>query len=134
MNSSDYTDYKDYPKLTFKMRNDGIVHYRIKSGCTLTLTDIMEQYEYFASKYAGKQFLNVYEFEENADIDDNARKWASDPKGNNFTIADAFVIQSMAQKMIGNFYITFHKPVKPTKLFNDLESALKWLHSFEKKI
>ena len=132
MNSTDYTDYKDYSKLTFMLRKDGIVHYRIKKGCTINLPDIMEHYNYFSAKYIGREFLNVYEFEENSDIDDHARKWASDPKGNNFTIADAFVIQSMAQKMIGNFYLTFHKPVKPTKLFNDLPSALNWLHSFQK--
>ena len=70
MNNSDYIDYKEYPKLSFKMRKDGVVHYRIKKGCTLTLPDVMEQYDYFAANYTGKQFLNVYEFEENSDTDD----------------------------------------------------------------
>lgn len=125
----EYLDFKEYDKYTFMLRMDGIAHYRIKSDTTMTLPDIMEHFDYFSQKYVGQQFLNLYEFEENSDINDECRKWASDPNGNNFTIADAFVIQSMAQKMIGNFYLTFHKPVKPTKLFNNKADALKWLNT-----
>lgn len=133
MNSSDYSDYQNYEKFIFILRNDGIVHYKIKKNTMILLNDIMEHFHYFEKKYAGQKFLNIYEFEENAEIDDDARKWASDPEGNSFTIADAFVIQSMAQKLLGNFYLTFHKPVKPTKLFNNFEDALLWLKSIEKK-
>lgn len=128
-NSSEFIDYREYKKLIFALRKDGIVHYVIKTNCMIHLKDIEEHYDYFKEKYAGKQFLNLYEFEENAEIDDDVRKWASNPSGNSFTIADAFVIQSMAQKMIGNFYLTFHKPIKPTKLFNNVEDALIWLKS-----
>lgn len=128
-NSSENIDFLEYEKFTFSLRKDGIIHYRMKANCLILLPDIMQHYNIFKIKYEGKKFLNLYEFEENAEVDDDARKWASDPSGNNFTIADAFVIQSMAQKMIGNFYLTFHKPVKPTKLFNNVEDGLKWLNS-----
>lgn len=128
-NSAENIDFIEYDKYTFTLRKDGIVHYRMKANCLILLPDILQHYEIFKKKYEGQKFLNLYEFEENAEVDDNVRKWASDPSGNNFTIADAFVIQSMAQKMIGNFYLTFHKPVKPTKLFNNVEDALKWLNS-----
>lgn len=129
----DYLDYIDYPKFTFILRKDGIVWYKTKPNVTITIDDILEHYRYFEVKYKGQVFLNIYEFGENSDMDSDVRKWASDPTGNNFTIADAFVINSMAQKLIGNFYLTFHKPVKPTKLFNKLEDAEKWLKTFVKK-
>lgn len=128
-NSSEYIDFLDYEKFSFTLRKDGIVHYKMKANCLIMLPDVMKHFNVFKEKYAGQAFLNLYEFEENSEIDDEVRKWAADPSGNNFTIADAFVIQSMAQKMIGNFYLTFHKPVKPTKLFNNVEDALKWLNS-----
>ncbi len=128
-NSTEYIDFLDYDKFSFTLRKDGIVHYKMKANCLILLSDIMKHYNIFKEKYAGRVFLNLYEFEENSEIDDEVRKWAADPSGNNFTIADAFVIQSMAQKMIGNFYLTFHKPVKPTKLFTNVEDALKWLNT-----
>ena len=130
-NSSQYIDFIDYEKFSFSLRKDKIVHYKMKSNCMILLPDIIAHYDIFKEKYAGQKFLNLYEFEENSEVDDDVRKWASNPDGNNFTIADAFVIQSMAQKMIGNFYLTFHKPVKPTKLFNNVDDALKWLNSLK---
>jgi len=130
-NSSQYIDFIDYEKFSFTLRMDKIVHYKMKSNCMILLPDIITHYDLFKEKYAGQKFLNLYEFEENSEVDDDVRKWASNPAGNNFTIADAFVIQSMAQKMIGNFYLTFHKPVKPTKLFNNVDDALKWLNSLK---
>lgn len=125
----EHLDYIDYPKFTFTLRKDGIVYYKTKPNVTINIEDIMEHYHYFEKTYSGQEFLNIYEFADNSDMDDDVRKWASDPTGNNFTIADAFVINSMAQKLLGNFYLTFHRPVKPTKLFNSLQDAEKWLKS-----
>ncbi len=129
----EHLDYIDYPKFTFTLRKDGIVYYKTKPNVTINIDDIMEHYRYFEKKYANQKFLNIYEFADNSDMDDEVRKWASDPSGNNFTIADAFVINSIAQKLLGNFYITFHRPVKPTKLFNQMKDAEKWLKTFVKK-
>lgn len=39
----------------------------------------------------------------------------------------ALVIKSSISKMIGNAVISWQKPKHPTKLFNDVESARKWL-------
>lgn len=46
-------------------------------------------------------------------------------------VAEAYVIHSMAQKIIGNFYLKVNKPHRPTKLFNDKVEALEWLKDFE---
>jgi hypothetical protein len=127
--TSENIDYRDYKKFSFTLRKDGIVHYLIKANVLLSLSDIQEHYQYFEKNYKGQTFLNVYEFESNAEIDNDIRKWGSDPTGNTFTIADAIIMKSMPQKIIGNFYLTFHKPIKPTKLFNNVEDAIKWLNS-----
>jgi len=44
--------------------------------------------------------------------------------------ADAFVIQSMAQKILANFYIKINKTERPTKFFNNKEEAINWLKPF----
>jgi len=51
-------------------------------------------------------------------------------EANKFGIADAFVIRSLPQKIIGNFYLKFHKPKIPTKLFTSKEKAITWLKTF----
>ncbi len=54
---------------------------------------------------------------------DHLSKNSNDP----FSKADAFVIKSLAQKIMANFYIKIVRPERPTKFFNTKEVALKWI-------
>ncbi len=47
-----------------------------------------------------------------------------------YSSADAFVIQSIAQKLVANFYIKMVRPERPTKFFTSKEEAMKWLRQF----
>jgi hypothetical protein len=51
-------------------------------------------------------------------------------KNNPYSKADAFVIKSMAQKILANFYIKINKPERPTKFFNNKDEAINWLKPF----
>lgn len=39
----------------------------------------------------------------------------------------AFVIKSLGQRMLASFYITFHQPIVPTKIFTSYREAEFWL-------
>lgn len=39
----------------------------------------------------------------------------------------AFVIKSLGQRMLASFYITFHQPIVPTKIFTTYREAELWL-------
>lgn len=41
--------------------------------------------------------------------------------------AVALIIKTRLSILIGNFYLILNKPVVPTRLFNNEESAVKWL-------
>jgi hypothetical protein len=44
-----------------------------------------------------------------------------------YTLAEAIVIQSLAQRILGNFYLKFNKPKVPTRIFTDKAKAEIWL-------
>ena len=46
------------------------------------------------------------------------------------SIASVFVVKNVAQKLMGNAYITFNKPITPTKIFTNEDEAVKWLKTF----
>lgn len=48
-----------------------------------------------------------------------------------YSKAGAFVIKSMAQKLLANFYLKINVPQRPTKFFNSKEEAEKWLQQFK---
>lgn len=39
----------------------------------------------------------------------------------------AFVIKTLSQRIATSFYIKFHKPLVPTKIFTSYEDAEKWI-------
>lgn len=45
--------------------------------------------------------------------------------------ARALVIKSLSQRILANFYIHFHKPIVPTKIFNNYEDAFQYLNSLK---
>ena len=57
-------------------------------------------------------------------------KYISKNENNPFSKADAFVINSLAQKILANFYIKIDPPQRPTQFFKDKETAFKWLEQY----
>jgi hypothetical protein len=51
-------------------------------------------------------------------------------ENNPYSKADAFVLNSIAQKILANFYVKINKPEGPTKFFNNLDEALIWLKKY----
>lgn len=47
-----------------------------------------------------------------------------------YSKAGAFVISSMAQKLMANFYLKINVPERPTKFFNNKEEAEIWLKQY----
>lgn len=54
----------------------------------------------------------------------------SENENNPYSKADAFVLNSIAQKILANFYVKINKPERPTKFFNNLDEALIWLKKY----
>ncbi|MGZ3901433.1 MAG: DUF7793 family protein [Bacteroidia bacterium] len=47
-----------------------------------------------------------------------------------YTKADAFVLTSVAQKILAKLYIRFVPPERPTQFFTRKEDALKWIENY----
>lgn len=55
------------------------------------------------------------------------REWGATPEGARYTLCTAVTCTSLAHKILGSFFIKVQKPQRPTKMFNDVESAKEWL-------
>lgn len=42
----------------------------------------------------------------------------------------AFIVSSISQKLLGNFYLKIYKPQRPTRFFNHKEDAITWLKQY----
>lgn len=59
-----------------------------------------------------------------------ARKYIAQADSNPYAKAEAYVISDLPQKIVGNFFIKFDKPARPTKIFTKEEEAIEWLKRF----
>jgi len=111
------------------IRPDGILQISLKSNYKLTLPDAEAMVKRFKEMGNGKKFLLLFLAGNDTTVATDARYYASGAEANKYTIASAFVVKSIAQKLLGNAYVTFNKPITPTKIFTDEEEAVKWLQS-----
>ena len=113
-----------------KLRSDGIVQISYPDYFDFTLKDSIESVNAIGEITNGVTHLILKIPGKYTSVDHETREHVANGDGARFSIAEAFIIASIAHKMLANFYIKFHKPQKPTHFFNNVESAEKWLKTF----
>jgi hypothetical protein len=112
---------------------EGILKIVITKEEEILISDIENYLEAVNIAGKGKLFCNMIVVNHYVTIDSATRKFMASKKCLSHTVADAFVVNSIALKIIGNFYIQMDKPARPTKIFNNENDAFVWLKSQWKK-
>lgn len=115
---------------TVSLRSDGIMQIDMKANNTLNLVDARQMVKAFAEVGEGKKYPLLFIAGDFALASPDARKYASGNEANQYTLASVFVVKNSIQKMMGNAYITFNKPITPTKIMTSQDEAVKWLKTF----
>lgn len=114
---------------TVFLRQDGILQIEVNENTYFEVSDVYDLINAAEKIGGGKKFLNLIIAGKGVIVDAAARSFSSSVEGCKYKLADAFVINSLAQQLIANFIIKFEKPPVPTSFFKDEESAVKWLMS-----
>lgn len=114
------------PKADFEYHDEGLLVITLAEDCELSLDDIREQREIAFSFHQGKPHVVLAIAGQRTSATEEARKYASMnvPEGR---LAEAILIRSLPVRLLGNFYLKFHKPNVPTKMFESRENAMIWL-------
>jgi hypothetical protein len=81
----------------------------------------------------GKKFYNLINVGDLTIPDKEARELSCSKEGSAYKKADAFVINSLPQKIMANLMMKINTPIVPTQFFNSLEEAESWLQSLRMK-
>ncbi len=128
--SLEITKHADHNAFSLTVRTDGILQITMKPNVKLNLADGEAMVKLFGELGNKKKFLLLFIAGNDTSVATEARYYASTPEANVYTIASAFVVKNIAQKLLGNAYVTFNKPVTPTRIFTDEDEAVKWLKAF----
>lgn len=129
MIKAEITNKISYDFYSISLRKDGIVQVNIEPYYHVAVDDvkIIVRAAHELANY--KKHIILILAGSNSIPTDDARAYLASIDCNPLAIAEAYVITSLAQKIIGNFYLNFNKPVIPTKIFNYEDEAVKWLNS-----
>ena len=121
---------KDLDGFSMSLRSDGIVQVDINSGEEMDVKHIKRGVGFLKEISDGKKFPLLFVVGEFSLPSAKARLYEASEESNPYASAEAYVINSLAQKLVGNFYLKTNKPFRPTKFFRSIEEATEWLKEF----
>jgi len=113
------------------LRPDNIICVNLKDDYQIDLPDMIEINNAIEKIANGKKHGVLTVGGKYTSFSQDVIKNSNLPENFTYTIADAFVIISMHQRLLANFYIQVIKPPVPTKYFENTEDAIKWLYTFK---
>lgn len=109
------------------LRIDGIVEIDVKENSEIGEKECRELTVAYKQILELKKYPLLHIVGNYVTMDKEAREYASSEEGLQFSIAEAFVINSLPHKILANFYMKVQKPSVPTKFFRSKQEAIDWL-------
>ncbi|MBL7922115.1 MAG: hypothetical protein JNJ40_17505 [Bacteroidia bacterium] len=117
-------------KFEVTLLEDAVIEIYIKSGIVAETEDL-EELKKISSEIAGnKPYVILVTSGELSSFSKEARELSASKTFITNAKAKAIIVDSIAKKIIGNFYLKVNKPYLHTKLFSEREKALQWLRTF----
>ncbi|MES2566389.1 MAG: STAS/SEC14 domain-containing protein [Bacteroidota bacterium] len=98
---------------------------------TLDLATAKAAVAYRVSSYGDKDYPLIIDFQNVKHVTKEARVYLASKEGCNKIKAGAIIVDSTLTKVMANFFLQINKPLVPSKLFTDEESAEKWLSNYK---
>ncbi|MES2590780.1 MAG: hypothetical protein V4608_02760 [Bacteroidota bacterium] len=98
---------------------------------TIDLNLAQKLVEYRISVISGESYPTIANIASVKNVSKPARDFFASEKGCEGITATALLIDSPLGRMIGNFYISINKPLRPVKIFTNQEKAKLWLVKYK---
>ncbi|CAG0990487.1 hypothetical protein FLAV_02279 [Flavobacteriales bacterium] len=119
-------DIKNYPSnknfrtsaMALHFRADGILHVNVITEQEVTAEQVKETVDFTKNILKGERVPHLITTEKPYVIPNNeAREYLASKHREEISCADAYILKSLAQKIIAKFYIRINKPRIPTNFF-----------------
>jgi hypothetical protein len=126
---------KKYPLAALEYDEEkNILYFRVAQDQIVDVAEITEMIEYVKEFLGEKEHYAVVDFGGSLSSSGEARAiYAASDYIQKYRMADAFLVKSLAVRLVANFFINVNRPKVNTKLFTDEDAAVKWLQGLQKK-
>ncbi len=98
------------------------------------MDDIKEMIEYVIEFVGKRRHYAIVDFGSQVNSTTESRNmYAQSEYLNAYRIADAFIVETLALKLIANFFIKVTKPKIKTRSFTNIPDAIEWIEGLKKE-
>ncbi|MES2131325.1 MAG: hypothetical protein V4506_03190 [Bacteroidota bacterium] len=115
---------------TLQLRSDGILHSHTSSSLEFNVESLKKFNLVMGKMLNYKQAPLLITLDEFAIPPVETRVFWAKKNSCPYALADAYVATNFGHKIIGNFYLKFNRPGRPTKMFKTHDEAIMWLKTF----
>jgi len=114
---------------SFRFIDEKTIELIFHDAVIIDLEGIMAVDDYCLQFTKGKKIKRLIVSGKNSEITAKARQYGEklSEGAKDDIIAEAVVVNSLAQKMIANFYFKYLKDLYPARFFTDIDKAKEWL-------
>lgn len=120
----------DIDAAKIELRPDGIMHVHVKVPMNFELKHSMQIVEARTQLAQDRSYPILYTSGQLVIPSAEVREYVASEPRSKLVTADAFIVNSLPQRIIANFYLKWNKPVRPTKMFDKEEEAIAWLKNY----
>jgi len=120
-------NFKELNHSTLELTVDDILIIRCKEDYQFELQDVQEILLISGEITNGKKVPTLTIPGKYSQATKEALEFIFSPEATLYSSHDAFIAQSLSQKIVGNFYLKLKKPNIPTRLFTNEKLAIEWL-------
>ncbi len=114
-------------KAVATLEDSDIVFIELTQGEDMSLEETLEIFHWVCSHMGQRKHYLMIEAGFGSTSDPEVREWMSSTERLEAIAADAFIVNSLAHKIVVNFYLRYNKPQHPTKAFTNVDDARVWI-------
>lgn len=111
-------------KFSLKVIAPQLIYLEVADGIELEADDAKEMIASAINLAEGKSYAVLFDATKSGSISADARNEFAKSKKR---IAAAIITNSLANKLLSNFFIQVNKPSSPTRIFSEYTEAVDWL-------
>jgi hypothetical protein len=122
--------FKETDKFSLTLVNGNYFLMEVKPDIELEVEDVITLVQFQKELGHGKLYPVIIHPSPTATTNSDLIRYISKKDSLPYTKADAFILTSVAQKILAKLYIRFVPPERPTQFFTRMEEAVKWIQKF----
>jgi hypothetical protein len=120
----------NFNKASLAIRDDGLAVLRIDTNSEIEVAQVKMVNEALKQMGNGAKFPFLIVVREFTLPSAAARTYIAKADSIPYAKAEAYVIKSLSQRLVGNIYLNYYKPARPTRIFSSELRAVEWLKTF----